>query len=172
MELTREFKQEEENQAATAAVEGDSSSTTTSSSISSVIVSPSGADRIRKRIELESLAQSLKTQLPDARQCAQCGFGPQLHTACNDLHAHHEQALDEDGNVTINNACPECGWLADSWVTLTLTLTLSLTLTNQTNPNPVILTYQKDDWLPWNGSLPTAVSGTYISTCTHARTHY
>ena len=35
----------------------------------------SAAARLRKRIELESLAQTLKSQLPDARMCAKCGFG-------------------------------------------------------------------------------------------------
>ena len=89
----------------------------------------SSTERLRKRIELEALAQTLKMQMPDARQCAQCGFGPMLHRACDDLQAHHGDHVSE--TATINNSCPDCGWLADSW----------------------------SEWLPWSGALPSSVAG-------------
>ena len=55
--------------------------------------------------------------------------GPQMHSACDDLLAHHNQHMgelrggldgDSDGEAVprvsrINNACPQCGWLAQSW---------------------------------------------------------
>ena len=54
--------------------------------------------------EHEVLAEGLRRQLPDARQCGSCGFGPVEHTHCSDLLAHH-------GQGGISNACPRCGWL-------------------------------------------------------------
>ena len=37
------------------------------------------------------LAKQMKRQMPDARQCAQCAFGPVDHRDCADLQAHHGQ---------------------------------------------------------------------------------
>jgi hypothetical protein len=57
-----------------------------------------------RAVEHEVLAEGLRRQLPDARQCGSCGFGPVEHTHCSDLLAHH-------GQGGISNACPRCGWL-------------------------------------------------------------
>lgn len=74
-------------------------------------------DRIRAQMragrEVEHgralLAAQLRQQMPNARQCRQCGFGPIDHMACADLQAHHGQQF---GNARINNACPQCGWFS------------------------------------------------------------
>jgi hypothetical protein len=95
-------------------------------------------DKVVKRQELESLATTLKSQLPDARMCPQCHYGPMVHRACNDLQAHQNEVIDEidheDGThvrVQIDNSCPQCKWLGRSW----------------------------DEWLPWDGLLPTVLRG-------------
>lgn len=63
------------------------------------------------------LARQLAVELPNARQCGGCGFGPIDHFKCDDLLVHHGQDADDatygdggDGLGTINNACPVCGW--------------------------------------------------------------
>ena len=56
------------------------------------------------------LGKQLKHQMPDARMCKQCNFGPVDHMKCSDLAAHHGQVL-EDGSV-IDNSCRRCGWSA------------------------------------------------------------
>ena len=35
------------------------------------------------------LAAQLRDELPDARMCARCGFGPVDHGGCYDLRTHH-----------------------------------------------------------------------------------
>ena len=55
------------------------------------------------------LASQLKRQMPDARQCFQCGFGPIDHYACADFAAHHGQQI---GETRIDNSCPKCGWFS------------------------------------------------------------
>ena len=101
------------------------------------------AERLQKRIELENLALSLKMNLPDARMCPKCNYGPQVKAACNDLLSHHHQVVSDQRNNSdddqdekipvsrINNACPQCRFLAQSW----------------------------DEWIPWTGALPSTVSG-------------
>ena len=56
------------------------------------------------------LGKQLKHQMPDARMCKQCNFGPVDHMKCSDLAAHHGQVL-EDGSV-IDNSCRRCGWFS------------------------------------------------------------
>mmetsp|Transcript_223 Transcript_223/g.575 ORF Transcript_223/g.575 Transcript_223/m.575 type:complete len:770 (-) Transcript_223:592-2901(-) len=69
--------------------------------------------QVRAGLEVEQgralLAAQLRQQMPNARQCRQCGFGPIDHMACADLQAHHGQQF---GNARINNACPQCGWFS------------------------------------------------------------
>ena len=43
----------------------------------------------------------------NARQCAQCGYGPIVHAHCDDLSEHH-QGMTLHG-ARYNNACPSCG---------------------------------------------------------------
>jgi len=95
-------------------------------------------NEVAKRQELESLATTLKAQLPDARMCPQCNYGPMVHRACDDLRAHQDEVIDEvereDGTqvqVQIDNSCPQCKWLGNSW----------------------------EEWLPWDGLLPTVLRG-------------
>jgi len=59
------------------------------------------------------LAKQLKEQMPDARQCKECGFGPVDKKACDDLAAHHGQEL--GGGFMINNSCTRCGWFSPAW---------------------------------------------------------
>lgn len=64
------------------------------------------------RVELAALAETLKRQMPDARQCKECGFGPIVHKNCDDLSSHHGENL---GKSQINNSCPSCGWFSGNW---------------------------------------------------------
>lgn len=70
-------------------------------------------DQIEAGLELEQgralLAAQLRQQMPNARQCRQCGFGPIDHMACSDLQAHQGQRI---GNARIDNRCPGCGWFS------------------------------------------------------------
>jgi hypothetical protein len=69
--------------------------------------------QVRASLEVEQghalLAVQLRQQMPNARQCRRCGFGPVDHMACADLQAHQGQQV---GNAQINNACPQCGWFS------------------------------------------------------------
>lgn len=53
------------------------------------------------------LSRQLKNQMPKARQCGRCGFGPVDHFACGDLLAHQGQRV---GAARVDNSCPACGW--------------------------------------------------------------
>ncbi len=53
------------------------------------------------------LERQLREQLPNARQCGRCGYGPVEHLACFDLAVHHGQM---SGSTRIDNSCPRCGW--------------------------------------------------------------
>lgn len=58
------------------------------------------------------LARQLRLQLPNARQCGRCAFGPLDHFACADLAHHHGEVTTvglRRGGV-ISNGCPRCGW--------------------------------------------------------------
>lgn len=57
------------------------------------------------------LAKQLKNQMPRARQCGRCFFGPVDHFACGDLQAHHNQGIGRAG-ARVNNSCPKCGWFS------------------------------------------------------------
>lgn len=74
----------------------------------SASASSSPRENAPTRAELEALAESLRLQLPDARMCPNCSFGPIIHRACDDLQAHQ-------GDGGINNACPQCKWFGRSW---------------------------------------------------------
>ena len=61
-------------------------------------------------ISRKLLAKQLQQQMPDARQCRECGFGPVDHMKCEDLAVHHGQDL---GNgIKIDNSCKRCGWFS------------------------------------------------------------
>lgn len=67
--------------------------------------------QVQSGLELERgralLAAQLRQQMPSARQCGSCGFGPIEHMACWDLQAHQGQQV---GNARIDNRCPRCSW--------------------------------------------------------------
>ena len=67
------------------------------------------ARKVKKALEKGA---ELKALFPHARQCGSCGFGPVEHMACGDLAAHHGEL--RAGDVRIDNACPACGWFAES----------------------------------------------------------
>jgi hypothetical protein len=58
----------------------------------------------------EVLARQLQQQMPNARMCGQCSFGPVDHQACWDLGAHQGEQV--RGGGRINNACARCGWFS------------------------------------------------------------
>lgn len=122
LELTKEVSKAEND---------ESGSDLKSSSQSDKLTDLSASDRMKKRLELESLAQSLKLQMPDARQCRTCGYGPMILSACDDLKAHHGEVRDSNTMAAINNSCPGCGYLASSW----------------------------SEWIPWSGMLPKSLQG-------------
>ncbi|GLE05185.1 hypothetical protein PINS_up014173 [Pythium insidiosum] len=49
-------------------------------------------------------------EIPNARMCGSCRFGPIGHRDCDNLMTHHRE-MTRSGRV-INNACPNCGWFA------------------------------------------------------------
>ncbi len=78
---------------------------------------------------LALLAEQLKRQIPDARQCKKCGWGPVEPIHCADLQAHEHQKVGKtkDGkDVFINNHCPRCDHFEA----------------------------RREDWPKWNGVLP------------------
>ena len=64
----------------------------------------------KAREDRNILAEQLKRQFPDARQCKLCGHGPILHFACSNLATHHGERNNRGGSI--NNACVKCGWFA------------------------------------------------------------
>merc|ERR1712137_629474 len=48
--------------------------------------------QLRVRASRQLLAEQLRRQMPNARQCGGCGFGPIDHGWCADLRAHHNEA--------------------------------------------------------------------------------
>jgi len=52
-----------------------------------------------------------------AYMCKRCGYGPIDHGKCNDLTAHHHQAIGGGwiwSRHRISNNCPQCGWFASN----------------------------------------------------------
>jgi len=115
LELTREMsaaeKEESESNSRSSSSSSSSSNDLKTSSGKSDLSDLSAADRMKKRVELESLAQSLKLQMPDARMCGHCSYGPMIHRACDDLRAHHGETSHDNAKAAINNSCPGCGKL-------------------------------------------------------------
>ena len=69
----------------------------------------------RGEVSQELLAEQLRREFPNARQCGSCGHGPIDHFACGDLNAHHGE---RHGAAQISNSCPRCGWRVapiDEW---------------------------------------------------------
>lgn len=93
------------------------------------VISESMSRRLKmQRLEAgrNLLADQLRAQFPNAFQCSRCSFGPIDFNGCNDLAAHHEQAM--LGGALVRNSCPRCGWFAQSI----------------------------RDWPRWNGHVPDA----------------
>ena len=59
----------------------------------------------------------MRALFPNARQCGRCSFGPIVTGArdCNDLTSHHGEPAGRYGAARIDNACPRCGWFANSF---------------------------------------------------------
>jgi hypothetical protein len=76
----------------------------------------------------EVLREGLLRDMPNAKQCGRCGFGPIEHYACADLASHHNQWVQNwvGSYNQIKNECPRCGWWARS----------------------------SSDWPAWDGNLP------------------
>jgi ubiquitin len=55
----------------------------------------------QKEGDLSLFAEQLRTQMPNARQCPSCEYGPIDHCACDNLRTHH-------GKGGVNNSCPRC----------------------------------------------------------------
>jgi ubiquitin len=47
------------------------------------------------------IAAQIRKEMPNARQCGSCGYGPVDHFRCSNLGTHH-------GQGGVNNACPRC----------------------------------------------------------------
>mmetsp|Transcript_29241 Transcript_29241/g.78523 ORF Transcript_29241/g.78523 Transcript_29241/m.78523 type:complete len:408 (+) Transcript_29241:97-1320(+) len=54
-------------------------------------------------------AMQLRNQMPRARQCPKCSFGPIDHFGCGDLQAHQGQRV---GSARISNRCPKCDFFS------------------------------------------------------------
>jgi len=67
---------------------------------------------LRVSASRQLLVEQLQRQVPNARQCGGCGFGPIDHGWCDDLRAHHGEA--RGGGARISNSCPRCGWFRQS----------------------------------------------------------
>ena len=59
------------------------------------------------RLEREQRRETFQRELPNARQCRKCSYGPIDPVACWDLAAHNGERR---GGARINNTCPICGW--------------------------------------------------------------
>lgn len=95
------------------------------------------AEREMKRLELESFAQTLRNEMPDARQCGKCGFGPVAKKGCDDLKRHDKEVVaaasaGDKKAGQYDNTCKSCGWFGVSW---------------------------ERDWKPWDGKLPVSLRG-------------
>ena len=65
-----------------------------------------GAAREANLLELQ-----LRSEMPAARMCGRCSFGPVDAFGCSDLMGHHGE---ERAGTRIDNACPACGNFARS----------------------------------------------------------
>ena len=72
----------------------------------------------------EEFAAALRRDLPNMRQCKQCGYGPVDHGWCSDLRTHHGNHIGRGGQI--DNSCAKCHWFS-----------------------PRI-----SDWPAWDGKLP------------------
>lgn len=69
-------------------------------------------DRKKKLLQLQQLAENIRLYCPDARQCANCGWGPiLLDSKCDRLSDHHLQKL--SGGGVYDNSCRQCGVRAE-----------------------------------------------------------
>ncbi|KAJ0393777.1 hypothetical protein ATCC90586_003763 [Pythium insidiosum] len=70
--------------------------------------------QMSEELARNQLRESLQRDMPNARMCGRCGFGPVDHAFCYNLRTHHGETVGRGGRVAaINNACPQCGWFAD-----------------------------------------------------------
>ena len=69
----------------------------------------------RKVDQVVQEGSELALLMPNARMCARCHYGPVELAAgsCNDLTMHHGEVR-APGRAPVSNACPNCGWFADT----------------------------------------------------------
>lgn len=69
--------------------------------------------KLKKKADEEEAAKLLYHQMPAARMCPKCKYGPVDFAGCSDLARHHNEQ-DFRANVTWSNACPRCNFFSDS----------------------------------------------------------
>ena len=69
----------------------------------------------RKVDQVVQEGSELALLMPNARMCARCHYGPVELAAgsCDDLRMHHGEVR-APGRAPVSNACPNCGWFADT----------------------------------------------------------
>ena len=87
------------------------------------------AAKVLPGLSQEMVERQMLVAVPGARQCARCGHGPIEHYKCEDLQTHQGE-VSGPGRTMVNNACPICGWFAET----------------------------VRDWPPWNGKLKYSAS--------------
>jgi len=73
------------------------------------------------------LSEQIQREMPNARQCKECNYGPIDHGWCDNLKTHHGETKTSGGQIS--NACPKCGWFG----------------------------FTIKEWPKWNGILPAEV---------------
>jgi hypothetical protein len=69
--------------------------------------------KIKKKLKQDRdlLSEQIQREIPNARQCAKCNYGPIDHGWCDNLKTHHGETKMNGGKI--NNGCPKCGWFAN-----------------------------------------------------------
>lgn len=68
-------------------------------------------ERHRNETDPGVLREALLREMPNAKMCRRCRYGPIEHYACDDLTSHHGEWRH---GARIKNECPKCGWWARS----------------------------------------------------------
>ena len=66
----------------------------------------------------ELLVEQIRRTHPNARMCANCGFGPMININCDDMACHQGQVVGNrpDGTeIKLSNNCPECDHFDPDW---------------------------------------------------------
>jgi len=63
----------------------------------------------RNETDPEILREGLLREMPNAKMCGRCQYGPIDHFACSELGSHHGEW---NRGAQIRNECPKCHWWA------------------------------------------------------------